>query len=231
LAVALNAMLTRIAASSDMQQNFFDSATHELKTPLSVMKAELSVALQSADATVKSSLTGVLEEVGRLERTISDFLLVSLLKSQTLVLRKENFNLADAVYTAVKKLRKLAEEKRITIAIQQSDATDFMIEADADKIQTVISNLIENAIQYSTPDSIVQLKLKNDSGQPALFIENIAQRPIQHFESLGHDRYMNSLSARGMGLGLWIGKQIMDLHNGKLELKQTEKMIQVGIIF
>ena len=231
LAVALNAMLSRIAASNEMQQNFFDSATHELKTPLSVMKAELSVALQSADATVKNSLISVLEEVNRLERTISDFLLVSQLKSQTLVLRKENFNLADAVYTSVKKLRKLAEEKKITIAIQQSDATDFMINADADKIQTVISNLVENAIQYSASEAMVQLNLKNDHGNLTLYVENLAMRPIQYFESLGHDRYMNSASARGMGLGLWIGKQIMDLHKGKLELKQDGNKIQVGIIF
>jgi signal transduction histidine kinase len=231
LAIALNAMLSRIAASSEMQQNFFDSATHELKTPLSVMKAELSVALQSTNATVKNSLTDVLEEVGRLERTISDFLLVSQLKNLSLVLRKENFDLADTVYAAVKKLRNLAEAKRITISIQQSDATDFIIDADADKIQTVISNLIENAIQYSTEGSVVQLNLENDNGAISMSLENNSIRPIPNFEILGRDRYMNSASARGMGLGLWISRKILDLHGYKLVLNDDGNKIRVAIAF
>jgi signal transduction histidine kinase len=231
LAIALNGMLSRIAANNEVQQNFFDSATHELKTPLSVMKAELSVALQSADAIVKNSLTGVLEEVGRLERTISDFLLVSQLKNQTLVLRKEKFNLADIVYSTIKKLRELALQRNITTAIRQSDVTDFRIDADSDKIQTVISNLIENAIQYSTENSVVQLELKNEGGSISMFLENHANKPVMHLELLGQDRYMNSASARGMGLGLWISKQILDLHGYKLVLSASGDRFQVKVVF
>ncbi|HZX75524.1 MAG TPA: ATP-binding protein [Cyclobacteriaceae bacterium] len=233
LATALNAMLSRIEVSSTTQQNFFDSATHELKTPLSIMKAELSHAYNSSkELEAKKMLAGVLDEVARLEHTISDFLLVSQLKSLNLTLRKEKFSLAETVYTAVKKLQNLANDRKISISIIQSEEVDFHVEADSDKIQTVVLNLLENAIRYSPQASVVLIRITlTDHGKPLLEIENEVTQPVQNIEELGKDRYMNSGSARGLGLGLWICKQIIELHDAEFSISQNGVRFKVIVGF
>ncbi|MBS1557031.1 MAG: hypothetical protein JSU09_19080 [Bacteroidetes bacterium] len=153
LADTLNGMIARIESSIKNQINFFASATHELKTPLAIMQTELAVALgQSLQSDTRKILESQLTEVQRLGRIIEDFLLISQLKSQTLTLRKSNERLEEPLYNAVKKLKYLATEKQSVVKIQMDDDIP-LVNVDCDKIETVFTNLLENALRYSPAQS------------------------------------------------------------------------------
>jgi len=232
LAIALNGMLQRIQSAHDDQQKFFDSATHELKTPLSIMKAELTSSIESKSREDLNKVLGnILEEVNRLERTISDFLLMSQLKSNMITLRKEKLNLAELVYDGVRDLKGFSVSREIGFSVHLSNHTNFIIEADTDKIRTVLSNLLENAIHYSPEKETVQIEIKEQEQNVSLTIENKSQAPIQNVSMLGKERYTHSTSARGMGLGLWICGRIIELHEGKLSMEVKGNTFRVRVFF
>jgi two-component system, OmpR family, heavy metal sensor histidine kinase CusS len=219
LSVTLNNMLTRIEESLNTQSHFFDSATHELRTPLAIMKTQLSLALaNTSDASTRSTLQGALEEVERLERTILDFLILSQLKNENFQLRIEECDLAEIVFDKLTEIKRLAEPKSISFQITQTD-THLPVKVDKDKIQTVIFNLLENAANYSSIGSTIKIDLKRVDSYVLFNIENPLDNPIKNIEMLGKKRCTNSNSARGMGLGLWICNQIISMHNGELEIR------------
>ena len=225
LALALNEMISRIESTINYQIKFFDSATHELKTPLSIMRAELSKAYSNAkDINSQQWISNLQEETERLERSIADFLLLSQLKNQTLSLRKQPTHLSEIVFDVMQKLKRLADERALTFSIQQ-DQTNQAILVDADKVQTVILNLVENAIRYSPEGSNIILTLKSDGSQ--LSISNPIHAPINKIETLGYSRYVDS--QRGMGLGLWISKQLVELHNGSLQLSYRTNLFEAEL--
>jgi signal transduction histidine kinase len=225
LALALNDMISRIESTINYQIKFFDSATHELKTPLSIMRAELSKAYSSSkDLNTQQWILNLQEETERLERSIADFLLLSQLKNQTLSLRKQPTHLSEIVFDVMQKLKRLADERALTFSIQQ-DQINQPILVDADKIQTVIFNLVENAIRYSPERSNIVLTLRSDGTQ--LSISNPIHAPINKIETLGDSRYIDS--QRGMGLGLWISKQLVELHNGSLQFSCQNNLFEAEL--
>ena len=231
LALALNAMLARIKSSNEIQQKFFDSATHELKTPLSIMKAELTQALETGERQDRGNvMAGVLEEVNRLERTISDFLLVSQLKNKMLSLKKDKTNVAELIYEIMKALNKFSVERRIVFSMQLGEGENFVINADGDKLKIIFFNILENAIRYSTEGEAVQIVLKRNNSGLTLHVLNKTNSPIFDIDRLGKERYTHSTSARGMGLGLWICNQIIELHGGNIQLKAGQSTFEVYLI-
>lgn len=225
LALALNEMISRIESTINYQIKFFDSATHELKTPLSIMRAELSKAYSNAkDLSSQQWILNLQEETERLERSIADFLLLSQLKNQALSLRKQPAHLSEIVFDVMQKLKRLADERVLTFSIQQ-DQTNQAIYVDNDKIQTVVFNLVENAIRYSPEGSNIVLKLRSDGTQ--LSISNPINSPIDKIEMLGDSRYADS--QRGMGLGLWISKQLIELHDGALHFSCNHNFFEAEL--
>jgi signal transduction histidine kinase len=218
LCVTLNNMLSRIEESINTQLHFFDSATHELKTPLTIMNTQLTLAItNSTDVLTTNTLQSMLEEVGRLERIISDFLLLSQVKTKEFKLRKEVCDLEEVLFSALTKIKKIADTKNIQFHVTQNDAS-LQVTIDKDKIQTVFLNLLENAAHYALKDSVIEIQLEKKYDATSVSIKNKIEMPIKDIDSLGKARYMNSTSARGMGLGLWICNQIISMHNGELEI-------------
>lgn len=225
LAMALNEMIARIESTINYQIKFFDSATHELKTPLSIMQAELSKAYANAkDLISQQWILNLKEEAERLERSIADFLLLSQLKNQTLSLRKQHAHLSEIVFDVLQKLKKLTDERALTFSVQQ-DEGDQPIVIDADKIQTVIFNLIENAIRYSPEGSNINIAIKSFGTH--LYIANQTNSLIHNMGALGNNRYTDS--QRGMGLGLWISKQLVELHQGSLQFKIASNVFEAEL--
>jgi len=231
LALAINEMLARIETSINNQTNFFASAAHELKTPLTVMHTELSVALQNARGDeVRTLIQNQLNEVDRLSRVIQDFLLISQLKTETMVLRKSPGLLDEVIYSAIKRVRHLMQEKNIQMRVTiDEQAHPYHAFFDHDKIETVLSNLLENAIQYSRAGSVVSLSLSKTGSTYAVRIENPLQAPIHDLQGLKKEfRKSQELSA-GLGLGLWICDQLMKLHEGRLDIEQEEGIFKASI--
>jgi signal transduction histidine kinase len=231
LALAINEMLARIETSINNQTNFFSSAAHELKTPLTVMHTELSVALQNARGEeVRTLIQNQLNEVDRLSRVIQDFLLISQLKTETMVLRKSQGLLDEVIYNIIKRMRHLMQEKNIQVRVTiDEQAHPYHALFDHDKIETVLSNLLENAIQYSRAGSVVSLSLSKSDNTYTVCIENPLQASIHDLHVLKKEfRKSHELSA-GLGLGLWICDQLMKLHEGRLDIGQEAGIFRASI--
>jgi signal transduction histidine kinase len=229
LSVTLNNMLSRIEKSLIEQLQFFDSATHELKTPLTIMKAQLSLTLtNTADHDTRRILQETLDEVGRLERTIDDFLLLSQLKTKKLELRLTSTDLSEIVFDTLSKLKDFANLKTILFNVTQTNAY-FPIHVDKDKIQTVVLNILENAVHYTKTGTVINVDIAKDEVFVMLTVINTTDIPKQNREQLGMKRYAHSNSARGMGLGLWICNQLIELHNGEIQILHEGQDFSVTI--
>jgi len=221
LALAINEMLSRIEHSIITQTNFFASAAHELRTPLAIMKAELTIAQED------KRWHSMLKEVERLERTVNDFLMISQLKSESLIIRKQHIDLDELLFSALKKVKYLSEEKKSKVQIILNDEnTDYKIAIDGDKVECVLTNLIENAIKYSSENSAIQIYLgKKDLIQ--IEIRNLIDQPIADPNRLKQEFVKAETLSAGLGMGLWIANEIIELHGGKLELKCEDLIFSV----
>ncbi|GHM99363.1 hypothetical protein WSM22_08530 [Cytophagales bacterium WSM2-2] len=216
LAITINSMLARIENSIQNQTNFFASAAHELRTPLAVMKAELTLVSE------EKRWHEMLKEVERLESTVNDFLMISQLKSQSLTIRKKNAEINELLFSALKKVKYLIREKQsVTQIVLQEQKNEIFISVDEDKLETVLVNLLENAIRYSPEKSTIQIFIRGDV-EVSLEIRNpIAQR-IDEPEKFKQEFVKTESLSSGLGMGVWIADQIVLLHGGSLDLKSEE---------
>lgn len=220
LARTINSMLARIESSIKTQTNFFASAAHELKTPLTVMQTELSVALnQNPEPSTRTILENQLHEVQRLDRVIQDFLLISQLKSESLVIRKAVNRLDEALYSALKRCKYQIKTKnaQVKVTLATEDCTSNF---DYDKIELVLFNLLENAIKYSQQEATIQVTINRADRLVVQFVNPVTET-ITDVEILKSEfKKVNELSS-GLGMGLWICQEIMRLQGGALNLHQT----------
>ncbi len=217
LAESINSMLERIRQSANAQTNFFASAAHELRTPLAVMKAELTIANSEASA---ARLNSLLSEVERLERVIHDFLLISELKADILTIRKTKESLDELIYSSLKKVKYTSEEFGTHVQVLIDEGVEnFEVLVDADKMETVLANLIENAIKYAPRYSTVVLSLTKQKEEFLVNVKNpVAELVKEPMLLLKEFKKSTSLSS-GLGMGLWICDQIVKLHGFTLSLE------------
>lgn len=216
LALTINDMLARIENSIQNQTNFFASAAHELRTPLTVMKTELTLVHEN------KRWHEMLKEVERLERIVNDFLMISQLKSKSLTLRQSEVDLNELLVSALKKVKYLSQEKKSSIQIILQDQKEqHLISADEDKLETVMVNLVANAIKYSPPHSVIQI-LITGAGSTQIEIKNPIDHPISDPERFKQEFVKAEALSSGLGMGVWIANEITMLHQGKLFLRTDD---------
>lgn len=230
LAQTINTMLSRMEDSINNQMNFFASASHELKTPLAVMQTELSLARQQVeDNASKKALENSLYEVKRLSRVVSDFLLISQLKSESLTLRLHVERIDEILYGALKRLKYAAQDRQIRLKVNVEESIDYTTRCDLDKIETVFTNLVENAIKYAVENSTISITLASQQSACKFVIVNCVNQHVNDPEKLLNEfkkpQHLNS----GLGMGLWICNEIVKLHDGNLEIIQSDKLFSVTI--
>lgn len=225
LALTINNMLTRIENSIQHQTNFFASAAHELRTPLAVMKTELTLVQDD------KRWHEMLKEVERLERIVNDFLMISQLKSKSLVLRRSDVDVNELLVSGLKKVKYLSQEKRSSIQIILQDQNEVkFVSVDEDKLETVVVNLIENAIKYSPTHSVIQVLVKTEHAIQ-VEIKNPVEQPINNPERFKQEFVKAEALSSGLGMGVWIANEIIQLHGGKLELRSDDHTFTATIQF
>lgn len=225
LALTINNMLSRIENSIQNQTNFFASAAHELRTPLAVMKTELTMVQE------EKRWHDMLKEVERLERLVDDFLMISQLKSQSLVLRKKETDLNELILSAVKKVKYLSLERKSSIQIILEDhQEEHLVSIDEDKLETVLVNLLENAIKYSPLNSVIQVLIKS---RDLFYIEikNPIAQSIDNPEKFKQEFVKTEAMSSGLGMGVWIANELILLHQGELNLKSDNLTFTASLSF
>ena len=204
---------------------FNSNVSHELKTPLTIMKGEIEVALMNNECD-KTLLKSLLDEINYINE-ITDKLLFLTKKD---ALNKQNFeevDLEDIVLTLFEKYT-----KKISIDLNIEDE-EYIIKGDKTLLKIAISNLIENSIKYGATK--LEITLKKEKNKIILSIKDNGigipkdKLPFIFDEFYRVDESRNK-KVKGFGLGLSIVKSIINLHNGKIKLISEENKGAKAII-
>lgn len=231
LSLTLNDMMDRLEASFSKVAQFTADASHELRTPIAIIRttAELALADDSAGASVQA-LASILEESERTTRLLED-LLVLARSDSNFRSRLENVDLTLPFAEAAAKTQVLASEKGISVNVMQMAGPCF-IDGNADLLRRLFLALTDNAVKYTPRGGKITLTLNTHEGG---FRAQVADTGVGiGSEDLPHifERFYRADNARnrsgGVGLGLSIAEWIARVHHTKIEV--TSKL-DVGTTF
>jgi len=213
--------ITQQKADEQRKNDFIGMVSHELKTPLT----SLSAIVQMANVKLKKSedafLSGAMEkanvQVKRMGNMINGFLNISRLESAKLLIDKNQFNLVEVIQDII-------NETQLTTSgynIQFKPGKEILVNADKDKIISVITNLISNAIKYSPKGKTIQIgySVINDEVQVTVKDEGMgikAQDRNKVFDRYYRVQSTHTQHISGFGIGLYLSAEIIQRHDGKI---------------
>lgn len=222
LVTVFNEMMDRLEKSFHQATRFSADASHELKTPLALLQAELEQALATtpAGSPQQQAFTSLLDEVQRLKAIVQKLLLLSLADSGRLELHREPTDLSELLGNVIEDCTALAP----TLSVEHVFPPHVMVLADAVLLEQALQNLAGNAIKYNRAEGVVRFELKLDAGNAVLSVGNSGagiteeDRPHVFERFFRGDRSRNRHAASGVGLGLSLSREIIRAHGGELQL-------------
>ena len=228
LAADLNATLDRLESAFrdleralERQKQFTADASHELRTPIAVMLAEVSSALarERTGADYREALESCRRATRRMQRLTESLLTLARLDSGAAVSRRESFDLGGVSAEAVELLRPLAEEHQIQI---QADITPTRVTGNANQAAQVVSNLLSNAICYNHPGGHVRVLVQATLKETTLVVSDDGQGISPKDLPLIFERFYRADESRAIaaghtGLGLAIAKGVAEAHGWEIQ--------------
>lgn len=206
---------------NNKKDQFIGFASHELKTPLTTIKGYLQLA-ESAEIPAQDIIPKISKQLTRLESIIADLLDISKIQAGKLDLYFSKTSLKDILKESIE----LIDFSDHTIQVD-NPAEDITIVVDHQKITQVLINLLTNAVKYSMPGTTISVTamLLGDQIQISVSDQGIGIPP-EHRQKIFDQFYRISsadkIKAKGMGLGLYISKEIMEAHSGKIRVESEE---------
>ncbi len=209
---------------SRRQTNFLLSVTHELKTPLAANKLYLqTIQKRSLEEEQKQKfLTKAIQENERLENMIDNILNASRIENNALIPQKADTDVSALMKQIVERNQKRRQEEFISTNIQNN----IHFAVDSLFIETILNNLIDNAKKYGLPDVNIEVYLSLASKGIVFGVKNegkvipTASRK-EIFEKFFRNQNEETRTQKGSGLGLFIVNELVKLHNGKIQYKET----------
>lgn len=234
LSVTINEMILRIDEAVQQQQNFFASASHELKTPLAILRTEVEVGLRKAglEEGLRQLLSNQLEEISRLQAIVNEFLVVSQLRVGSPSIYKKPFDLSVLIVKVFNQLLPLLRQKNLEPVIHfDEEVADFVVQADEDKIRIVLLNLLENAAKYGVKDTAIICKVEKPVSLEELTVQfvNTTQEENVATDNLQVAFFRSDLVQKGAGLGLWLCNEIIRLHDGRIDVTSGDHRFEVTV--
>lgn len=222
----LDGAMKRIGEGYERQARFLANVSHELKTPISVVRTEAEVLLagQPDEQELRDFARSASEEMDRLGRMIESFLLLTRIQQGTARIKARRHAANDVLMEAVGYCAGMAEQYEVSI-VPTLDVSDdeLRIEGNADLLQTAIGNLIRNAIRFSPRDRTIDVECfaRDESVRFAVrdygpgVPPELLNRVFEPFTQADDERRRG----RGTGLGLQIAQGIAELHGGRIEVE------------
>lgn len=215
---------------------FFAAASHELKTPITIIKGQLQGMLYKVGRYKdrETYLAQSLEVTDTLERMVQELLTISRLDTPGYTCKKCSLNLSNLINDRLTAFEDLYMQK--DLAVEQAISPEVYISGDIQLLQKVLDNLLENAAAYSGAGNQVFIKLRKETEKTILTMENTGvQIPDESIPKLFEAFYRVDQSRNrqtgGTGLGLYIVKTILDLHGAKIEVANTIRGVIVELQF
>ena len=224
LAAAFNGLLDRLASSLDDQRQFMADASHELRTPVLVIRTTAQVTLRQgvrSTAEYRESFAIVAEQTARLSRLVDDMFLLSRAEANGVFLRAEFVELDEIVAESVRALRVLAQQRGVTVTLGGSQ--EVGLTGDAVLLHRLVTNLLDNAIRHAAVGGGVAADVQHIEGYAVLRITNDGPAIAPADRGRIFERFVRGGHSDGAGLGLPIVRWIAAAHHGCVDLESSEE--------
>jgi two-component system heavy metal sensor histidine kinase CusS len=224
LITVFNEMLDRLEQSFTQATRFSADASHELKTPLARLQAELEQALEAAPAgsPEQVAFSSLLDEVCRLKAIVQKLLLLALADAGTLRLQPQPVDLTRQLTGVVEDCRLQAAQ----LTVEHSLAAGVAVQADPDLLEQALQNLATNAIKYNRPGGRVRFELAVEQDSVMVQVANTGPAISAADRERIFERFYRADKSRrhdleGVGLGLSLAREIVRAHGGELTLEAS----------
>lgn len=229
LTQAMTTMLSGLQRAFEQQREFLANAAHELKTPVAILKSTLQSLLQRPRAAdeYRVGLEEALQDMARLEKLLHSMLRLARAEQWAAGSVRRDLETADialSCQTAVDRLLPLARERNVAVQVSTNGA--MPVRADAEDLELVWANLVENAIHFSPQGGRIEVTLSTESGRG--LVEVVDNGPGMPQHELAHifERFHRGDSSRaretgGYGLGLAISKALVEAYGGTIKPEST----------
>ena len=214
-------MMLRNQQLKDQQKdNFIQMASHELKTPLTSIKAYAQLLAgtytNSSDAFLKSGLNKVDQQVDKMTKLVGDFLNLTKIESGKLSIETERLDIDQLVSEVASDLQMVFG----TFKIRYNEGSEVYVMADRERISQVLINFINNAVKYSPASEPIEITIQSDRDWVTVSVsdkgigvaEEEQERIFQRFYRSRH----NNENYSGFGIGLYISSEIIRKHDGRI---------------
>ena len=217
----------------DLRKQFVTDVSHEIKTPISVIRAGSETLYSGAINDEKVStkfLKSILDNSERLSEMVDDLMELEKIEFGGLVLNKEKFNVNNEIQLIFDAQQALLVDKKLSF--NNYIGKDIFLNADKESFRTVFSNLINNSIKYSKPGGFINLTALNNSEKITIKIEDNGHGiEKQHLDKIFNRFYRTSKArahTKGTGLGLSLVKQLISRMYGEV---RVESKVSKGTSF
>ncbi len=215
---ALNKLMSRVSAALGRERQFISDAAHELRTPLSGIKAHAQLAIKDESRRL-SSLTRIVEGVDRTTRLANQLLTLSGVDAMNKLDAVQAVDLNELIHTVVDDLSTGIREKSLQLV--NNSTCSQSLNGNEDLLYILIRNLIDNAIRYTPENSEITLDCRKTDHSLSFSVMDQGPGIATEHRQRVFDRFYRDLenSSNGSGLGLAIAEKIARLHNAKIELE------------
>lgn len=218
-----------------MKKDFIANVSHELRTPISLLQGyteSIVDGIVTEPDEIRDSLSIVLDETKRLNRLVNELLNVARMDAEGLTVNKEKQPIKPLLNKMQMKYKQQAQDLELDMSLAP-EMTDEMWDYDADRIDQVLTNLIDNATRYTQPGDSITITSSSDDTYQTLYISDTGSGISPEHLELVFDRFYKVEASRtrgkqGTGLGLFICKMIIEEHGGSI---QVESEVNKGTTF
>ncbi len=233
---AFNSLATRLDQSFQQIRQFTLHASHELKTPLTVMEMQLQAMLrdaQSLSPEQRDWLECQFDEVQRLGKIVDALTLLTRADTGLVPLERKPVRLSELMRESLEDAQTLAEPGAIRVTL--AECADPVVGGDRDRIRQLLLNLVDNAVKYNRPGGSLTMALRHVGDAAEIEVTNTGEGIPPELLARVFDRFVRGDEARnraieGCGLGLTIGKWIVQAHGGTIRISSTPGLLTTATV-
>jgi len=224
LVTTFNDLISRLENSFEQISQFSHDVSHELKTPLTILKGEIEVILRQKrePEEYRKSIKNLGEEIEKLQNIIDNLLLISKLESKAQKIHFEEIDLNDVILEVFDDLLEMTKKKNQSLEMKNISST--IIKGEKELLERLFSNILENAIKY-TPEKgkiIIEMKRERDEVEVAISDNGIGIKKENRrkiFDRFYRIEEARTTESRSSGLGLAISQKIAKIHQAEIKVK------------